>query len=339
MDYNKEWRTRENRHGKWAPYNRHKLKNWHTHEEAKALDEEFNHEYKKWAHGRYNYYKYFDVALERKLLEKFVGKPFSEFENAWHIRTKHLREKGVCVKLNWIDVKLQEPDDVSSNDKFYIDVDGIIRRNSKYRWNWKSKKSIKIVEKEVIKWYIKPDILNYEFGPGVNVKHGGIIWILQKYLRKENYEKIIHEPLDDKTFTKLKNDLLYVGLNQSLYQYCKEYNKQFTGNLWRCKDWCTYDDFTSLFYKDTSESVYTYIKPGTPEFAKIKAEQQASKRKLFRDGKRNDEIKNETLLHDIEAKRKAQEEKLNDQKIQRHGFDKKESFRGEEYYGGHKKKS
>lgn len=338
MEYNKEWRSREKHSGRYTPYNRHKLKNWHTQEEADALDIQYNHRIRH--RGGFEWRKGFDISLERKLIEKYVGKPFQEFEKVWYDRTKYLRAKGINTKIYWIKPQPQEPEDLSCYDKFYVDEYGIIRRNPHYkkRW-WKSKEPIKILEKEVVKWYLHPDIFNYEYGFGYILRHSEIMRILQKYVSKEEFNQIIGGALDDIAYTKIRDRVIYTGLYQALYRYCKKYNAQFTGRQWKCKNWCNYDDFTSLFYKDTSESVYKYIKPDTPEFTKIKAEQQDAKRKEWRDLKKFKSERAESLIHDIEAKRKAEDQKTNDQKIQSHSFDKYESFRGEEYHGGHKKKN
>ena len=105
-----------------------------------------------------------------------------------------------------------------------------------------------------------------------------------------------------------------------------------------CTNWCYYNGFRDLFDVDYSDSVYRYIYPGSPEYARIEAEKQDANRKAYREYKQQKEEYLSGLLHNIEADRKAREDALNDQKIAKHGFNENESFRGDEYHGQKRKK-
>ena len=78
----------------------------------------------------------------------YVDKPYDMFIRAWHVRTRHLRKRGVPLELRYIKPALT--DNPSTWDEFYVDMAGVIRKNVKYRYRFnKNKKPIKITEAEV----------------------------------------------------------------------------------------------------------------------------------------------------------------------------------------------
>lgn len=337
MNYNKQWRPSEKHHRNYAPYQRAALKNknWHSSEEANAILKEHNN----WRH-KYRYYRQYDINLEENLLLKFVGKPFKEFEIEWHKHTKMLRQRGVDCELYCINPAWSGNPE-NWNYKWYysflVDDDGIIQKNPIHP-KWKSeKKPVKIIEKEIITYNLMSNIYDRERGIHYVVKHTPIMRILKQHFGKEHFRMILDGDLTEAQIKKLSNLSLINGCHQALYKYCKEYNKNL--KKWQIYSTCRYDSFERLFYKDTHKSIYKYIYPGTQEYTRYFAELKKARNKELRDGKLYKKNINETLLHDIEAKRKSEERRINDETIERHGFDKYESFRGEPYHGKkHKRK-
>ena len=334
MKYDNQWRPSESRSRSYAPYQRHKLKdvNWVTSEEAKAISKHHNH----WRRGD-SRYREPDWHLEKTLIKKYIGKPYRDFLKAWHDRTKSLRKQGVPLELNYISDRLtDEPD---SRDEFYVDMDGIIRKNQDYPV-WKhGKKPIKIVKKEIIKYNLKPEIHNnnYWFSPFFD-----ILFILRRYFSKTDYNEILEGGIPKDKFDRMTENAIYSGLEYIIDRYKHKHNTKLLENnphAYRgCTNWCYYNGFRDLFDVDYSDSVYRYIYPGSPEYARIEAEKQDANRKAYREYKQQKEEYLSGLLHNIEADRKAREDALNDQKIAKHGFNENESFRGDEYHGKKKKK-
>ena len=334
MKYDNQWRPSESRSRSYAPYQRHKLKdvNWVTSEEAKAISKHHNH----WRRGD-SRYREPDWHLEKTLIKKYIGKPYRDFLKAWHDRTKSLRKQGVPLELNYISDRLtDEPD---SRDEFYVDMDGIIRKNQDYPV-WKhGKKPIKIVKKEIIKYNLKPEIHNnnYWFSPFFD-----ILFILRRYFSKTDYNEILEGGIPKDKFDRMTENAIYSGLEYIIDRYKHKHNTKLLENnphAYRgCTNWCYYNGFRDLFDVDYSDSVYRYIYPGSPEYARIEAEKQDANRKAYREYKQQKEEYLSGLLHNIEADRKAREDTLNDQKIAKHGFNENESFRGDEYHGQKRKK-
>lgn len=334
MKYDNQWRPSESRSRSYAPYQRHKLKdvNWVTSEEAKAISKHHNH----WRRGD-SRYREPDWHLEKTLIKKYIGKPYRDFLKAWHDRTKSLRKQGVPLELNYISDRLtDEPD---SRDEFYVDMDGIIRKNQDYPV-WKhGKKPIKIVKKEIIKYNLKPEIHNnnYWFSPFFD-----ILFILRRYFSKTDYNEILEGGIPKDKFDRMTENAIYSGLEYIIDRYKHKHNTKLLENnphAYRgCTNWCYYNGFRDLFDVDYSDSVYRYIYPGSPEYARIEAEKQDANRKAYREYKQQKEEYLSGLLHNIEADRKAREDALNDQKIAKHGFNENESFRGDEYHGQKRKK-
>lgn len=340
MHHNRTWRPSESRHNYEAPYQRQRLKevNWRTPEEAESISKEYNKWNKYWHHNRFNERNEYNYKLEIGLIEKYVGKDYNEFLKAWHDRTSYLRKKGVVLELWYIKSEMKELEDVDSRSRYYVDMDGIIRRNPKYHEHTR-KRPVKVEENEVITYNLHKDIYDPETDPYHTRKHGKILWILQKYLSNHDYQTILDGNLDELAFQRFKKSANFIGLNIALWRYCEQYNKEAPYKFWKTGfQYCHYTDFESLFYKDYSKSTYKYLYPGTVEYTRYMAEKQKANKKAHREYKYALDDFNSNLLRNIEAKRKAEDEKINQQKIDKHGFDNETSFRGEEYHGQKRKK-
>ena len=337
MKHDNQWRPSESRSRSYAPYQRHKLKdvNWVTPEEAASISKRYNHWRNCW--GSSIWHKEPNWKLEKDLIIKFLNKPYEEFLKAWHDRTKSLRKQGVPLELNHISDRLtDEPD---SRDEFYVDMDGIIRKNQDYPV-WKhGKKPIKIIKKEIIKYNLKPEIHNKNW---FSTPFFDILFILRRYFSKTDYNEILEGGIPKDKFDRMAENAIYSGLEYTIDKYKHKHNTKLLENnphAYRgCTNWCNYNGFRDLFDVDYSESVYRYIYPGSPEYARIEAEKQDANRKAIRKYNQQKEEYLSSLLHNIEADRKAREDALNDQKIAKHGFDKDESFRGADYHGQKRKK-
>jgi len=331
MKHDKQWNPSEHHNKGYAPYQRHKLKasNWVTPEEAAMISKRCN----KWCHngiwGREP-----DWNLERKLINKYVDKPYDVFIKAWHERTKQLRKQGVLLELRCIKPTLT--DSPSTWDEFYVDTEGIIRKNDNYRWRFnRNKKPIKVVEKEVVKYHLDDKI--YSKNWCTPTPFHMILSILSHYLSVTDYNDILDGGISKEKFDRLVQSSMHSGINYAIDKFARNHNKELGKNNPRfymgSPGYCRYDCFNDLFVADYSESVYRYIYPGTPEYSQIVAERNDASNKARREYKKQMDDYRAGLLHNIEANRKAKEDEINRQKIIKHGFDENESFRGEEYHG------
>lgn len=336
MKRDNQWRPSEHRNKGYAPYQRHKLKdaNWVTPEEAATISKRCN----KWRrNGIWD--REPDWDLERKLINKYVNKPYDMFIKTWHERTKRLRKQGVLLELRYI--KPTMTDNPSTWDEFYVDTEGIIRKNDTYRWRFnKNKKPIKVVEKEIVKYRLHEEI--YNENRWCQTPFYGILSVLRKYFSTTDYNDIINNGIDAVKFNKLVDRSMNSGINSAIEKWARKHNKELCENnphAYRgTRGWCPYDSFKDLFVADYSESIYRYIYPGTAEYSRITAEQNDATNKARREYKQQNEEFISGLLHNIETDRKAKEDEINRQKIIKHGFDENESFRGPEYHGKKRKR-
>lgn len=335
MHHDNQWRPAERHSRSHTPYQRHKLKNanWVTPEEASVIDKHYNH----WRYHD-NWYRKPDYHLEKGLLKKYVGKPYEDFLKVWHDRTKNLRRQGVVMELNYIENK--PTDEANTREEYYVDFDGIIRVNEDYPVWRRGKKPIKIVEKEVVKYHLKREIYNKDFW--ASTPFYMILPILRRYFSTSDYHEILAGGITQDKFNRMKESAIYSGLDYTIDRFKHKHNTRLLENNPHAyrgfSNWCHYNCFADLFDADYSESVCRYVYPGTPEYARIIAEQNDADRKARREhNQRKDEYLS-SLLHNIEADRKTREDALNSQKIAKHGFDENESFRGEDYHGQKRKK-
>lgn len=335
MKHDNQWKPSE-RHSKgYAPYQRHKLKaaNWVTPEEAAVISKRSNN-WRNWDNGIWR--REPDWKLEKELINKYIGKPYDMFIKAWHERTKSLRKQGVPLKPKYINhVPTDKPD--TYWDEFYVDFEGIIRKNPDYGKHWcrRQKKPIKVIEKEVIKYNLKSDIHSKNWC--TSTPFYMILSILRRYFSTTDYNDILAGGIPKDKFDRMVESSWHSGINFAIDRFAHKHNARLievNNHAYRgIKNWCHYDCFKDLFDADYSESVYRYIYPGTPEYSQITAEQNDASKKARREYKHQKEEIAANLLHNIESDRKAREADLNRQKIIKHGFDENESFRGEEYHG------
>ena len=309
MKRDNQWRPTERRYKEYAPYQRCRLKaaNPVTSEEAVVISKRCN----KLRHNSIwrcepNY------DLEKKLINMYIDKPCDMFIRAWHVRTRHLRKRGVPLELRYIKPVLS--DNPSTWDEFYVDTEGIIRKNNEYRYRFnKNKKPIKITEKEVVKYRLREEIHN---------KNGlsqppfrGILPILHKYLSTTDYNDIIDNDIDVARFNKLAGRAANSGINPAIETWAENHNKKMFGNNPYVYTWtpgyCPYVSFKDLFMADHSGSEYRHVYPGTPEHSRIMAERRDAEKKTGREYRRQLEEFNRNLLHNIEASRKAGEYEIN----------------------------
>ena len=339
MKRDNQWRPHDKTRGSYAPYQRQRLKNtdWVTPEEGESISRHYNRWRKYWSRGRYNARREPDYKLEKNLIIKYIDKPFEDFLKAWHDRTRLLRNQGVVLDFSYI--KPEMTDQPDKWNQYYVDMDGIIRVNSGYNCWSHGKNPIKIVEKEIIRYRIKSEIYNSDWW---TTPFAGIMQILRRYLSTSDYRAIVAGSISSETFERLVNSSMYSGINWTIDKFAHKHNqKLLESNPYAYRnnpDWCDYNCFKDLFDADYSGSIYRYIYPGTPEFARYEAERRDAERKNRREYLKQKEEYTASLLHNIEADRKAREAELNNQKIIKHGFDDKESFRGEEYHGQKRKK-
>lgn len=335
MKHDKQWRPNEKRKSSWAPYQRAKLKDVrpHTAIEAETICKYANNWTRHWKH----YWQWkmdVDYILEEKLLQKYLNKPFADFERAWHTRTKYLRDKGFQPELDMIDT---EPDVALNNAyAYYVDSQGIIRRNEDH-WKFSHKiKPIKVVVNEVVEYVLRDDIYN-ENHPW-SCEHKGLVEILRKFLKTNEFRAIVDRSISEAKFNSIKNRLSYTGINFAIHEYCKRYDEAhwLGGRHYSAR--CPYNRFDDMFVKDTSKSTYRYIEPGTKEFRRYYAESDKQRKMEYKRNRRLKRQAEETLLQEIEASRKARVYYENSQKIVKHGFSETESFRGEEYHGQKRKR-
>lgn len=279
METNKQWRPAP-KHNPLAPYNRAKLKDarWHTPEEAEAISKTYNKwARKRWNNTRYEYYMEPEYQLEVKLLNKYVGKPFTEFMEAWLKRTQVLRDKGVPLALRAI-----ATDGCDKYYRFYVDENGIVQLNSKYYPE--HPKMIKLAPNgKKIYVRIKPKLL--EDFPYITK-----IWMnsLNYDYQKQFGSFLNGNYISWEKFVSFKNAQLY-GWKDNLINYLAkkgiQYNKGFRdiygipSRYYWSDNICDMDEFCD--FEDHTE--YLYIERGSKEYYRYFAEKEKQKSKEWRE--------------------------------------------------------
>lgn len=305
METNKQWRPAP-KHNPLAPYNRAKLKDarWHTPEEAKAISKVYNKwARKRWNNTRYEYYMEPEYQHEVKLLNKYVGKPFTAFMEAWLKRTQVLRDKGVPLELRAIATGGRD-----RYYRFYVDENGIVQLNSEY--HPERPKMLKLApDGKTIYVRIKPKLL--EDFPYISK-------LLQNALsmmcRKEFEGFCNGTSIEISKFESLKDNLWY-GWKSSLVDYFRrngiEYNKEFRKiyGISESEHYYYPDSIKSLDvlcdFDDRTE--YLYIERGSKEYYRYFAEKEKQKSKEIRQRSKEDTQWDEDILKNNEkqAREKA----------------------------------
>lgn len=279
METNKQWRPAP-KHNPLAPYNRAKLKDarWHTPEEAEAISKAYNKwARKRWHNTRYEYYMEPDYRLEVKLLNKYVGKPFTEFMEAWLKRTQVLRDKGVPLELRAI-----ATGGYDKYYRFYVDENGIVQLNHKYYTE--HPKMIKLAPNgKKIYVRIKPKLL--EDFPYITK-----IWMnsLNYDYQKQFGSFLNGNYISWEKFVSFKNAQWY-GWKDKLVKYLAkkgiQYNKGFRdiygipSRYYWPDNICDMDEFCD--FEDHTE--YLYIERGSKEYYRYFAEKEKQKSKEWRE--------------------------------------------------------
>jgi len=311
METNKQWRPAP-KHNPLAPYNRAKLKDarWHTPEEAEAISKVYNKwARKRWNNTRYEYYMEPEYQLEVKLLNKYVGKPFTTFMEAWLKRTQVLRDKGVPLELRAIATGGRD----RYYYRFYVDENGIVQLNSKYYPEHPKMLKLAPNGKTI---YVRLNQKLIEAFPHISI-------ILQNNLSMMSRKKFAGfcngTSIELSKFKSIK-DTLWWDWKSSLMKYFHrngiEYNKEFRKiygipesghyyypNIIRDLDeLCEFDDRTE----------YLYVERGSKEYYRYFAEkekQESKKMRELRQRSRENTRWDEDILKDNEkqSKIKSQE--------------------------------
>lgn len=285
METNKQWRPAP-KHNPLAPYNRAKLKDarWHTPEEAESISKAYNKwARKRWHNTRYEYNMEPDYQLEVKLLTKYVGKPFTEFVDAWMRRTQVLRDKGVPLGLRAIATGGNRKYD--NYTKFYVDENGIVQLNPKY-YHTEHPKMIKLAPNgKTI--YVRLNQKLIEAFPRISI-------ILQNNLSMMSRKKFAGfcngTSIELSEFESIKDTLWWdwkSGLMKYFHRNGIEYNKEFRkiygipesghyyypNSIRDLDELCEFDDRTE----------YLYVERGSKEYYRYFAEKEKQKSKELRE--------------------------------------------------------
>lgn len=279
METNKQWRPSP-KHNLLAPYNRAKLKDarWHTPEEAEAISKVYNKWARKhWSNTRYEYYMEPAYQLEVKLLNKYVGKSFTEFMDAWLKRTQVLRDKGVPLELRAI-----ATGGYDRYYKFYVDENGIVQLNSKYYPE--HPKMLKLAPNgKTIYVRIKPKLLE-------DFPYIAKIWMNSlSYSYKKQFGSFLNgNYISWENYVSFKNAQWYEWKDKLIKYLAKkgiQYNKGFrniygihsryywSDNIYDMDEFCDFDDRTE----------YIYVERGTKEYYRYFAEKEKQKSKEIRE--------------------------------------------------------
>lgn len=328
----KQWGTYKNHHGCSTPYQRNKIKqaNPINNEEARAIDKVHNR-WKRFVYERFNnpaHAGHIDHRIEEKALMDFVGHHIEEYEEFFSKRTSVLRDKGIDISHR---VALTQDD--RRWHEFYVDDEGIIRYNGLPSWR-KKRAPLKYVIKEDYVYFLDQKKL-WEY-PEVDDIFRNFLpeyyEALTTGISKERYEIIRNNSY-------FKSDVIY-RINKYFWALNESIRKEWLESH-KSKDWwrthCINMSFDDFWYSE-DHSEYRYVEPYTDEWYRIMAEQRDQNRKVHRELLKEKEEYNSVLLESIMEQRKAKEDELNRQKIDKHGFDENESFRGEEYHGQKRKR-
>lgn len=316
METNKQWRPAP-KHNLLAPYNRAKLKDsrWHTPEEAEAISKAYNKwARKRWHNTRYEYYMEPDYHLEVKLLNKYVGKQFTEFMEAWLKRTQALRDKGVPLELRAIATDGNRKCD--NYTKFYVDENGIIQLNPKYYQHTERPKMLKLAPNgKTI--YVRLNQKLLEDFPYISK-------ILQTNLSMKNLKKFKGfcngsnvgiselESIKDNLWFGWKKSITDWLYNMQGIKYDKGFRKiygisesghyYYPDSIRDLNELCEFDDRTE----------YLYVERGSKEYYRYFAEKEKQRSKEMRELRQSREVDtqwDEDILKDNkkQAQKKSQE--------------------------------
>lgn len=231
--------------------------------------------------------------------EKHVGENYNECQK---ILARNLKEKFGYGPENFymINVELESINKpLSKYDEFVVDDDGNVLRNKRRYINHPTVK----VDNRVIHGYTfdRGDFNEDEMN------------ILINRLGKDKVHRMFTETITPEEYKKIYERLC---------------------GYWVCSKRVELDRKTHPIVEG---EVVEYGR-GTSVYSQWKHESKDAYRKSKREKRRKELEKEESLLHDIIERRRVEERRENLLKIQKHGFDEDESFRGEEYHGGKRKR-
>lgn len=222
----------------------------------------------------------------------------------------------------------------------------IYNHQETYRWNNRYKDDFYVDDNGILRTHLKDkpahhkdhiqvrQVVGYRFSGATLPYKKEVISLIHSILGNSIAMEFENDVISVEAFDKVMNRWGHYYGERLKPILKKVYIKEHPG----CKPdsvYSTYDEPKSLF-----EVVYTTTTVTNTKNQRIKhrAEMDSRGRADMRENNRLKKQKEETLLHDLEHRRKAEERRLNSIKIQAHGIDESTSFRGEEYHGQKRKK-
>ena len=222
-------------------YQRCKLKNFHTNEEARAIDKLYN------CRGWHNDTDpVVDWDRLQEAIKKFNGKDSSKFRKYVEARTKGARKKGWSIDKDVLDR--------TGRGYYPCEIDGVLDARGRY-YNYNERpKVIKIpVGDKDIRWRLRPELIE---------KYPGILTMFKNWLKynHSSFDRFVRgNYVGEKEFREIENHL-YWGWRQE----CAEYLKTKIKNLYGL---CESIDMTE----------YLVLERGTKAFKRYFAEKNKHK--------------------------------------------------------------
>jgi len=247
---------------------------------------------------------YFDDRYMIRFIEKNIGKQFNEvYANFLYRLSKSHLSKDVYEHKRSEFISLL---DGSRCWARFTVIDGVISKKDDHRWKGDRNVYIYPDDNEYV-YRFKADALNYEQDRYLFISLGADV-----------YNRLMEDYIDEVFYTK------------HLYLISKIIDKYMPIRTRRYRNGYTYtwkqsfSDYDYFVRYNTTEP--TVLKPGTSERRKYQAEKSSGQRKMSREEKRRREAYiDEVYQRDFERRKRMDAE--NDEKIIRHGFDLKTSFR------------
>lgn len=268
----------------------------------------------RYYHGRVDTHYFYNYLY--RFLEKSIGRPYGEvygeFCAKWPVIYCGTINTRAAIESSCFSYEHQS----WIYNEFEVDKNGILRRNPRYFHNHK--------EKYQIVGYIGEPTYQYEFNKRLFRYHDIVDYlydVLGYYntltLKLEQYiPKDILSLLEWRTHSRSHD-----------WKFIEEHRRYSDCDRW-------------IYRKVTINKEPIKIERGTKEFKKYFAEKKKQLDRQFRVSKEERKRMYDSLLHDIEEKRKNREQEQAQDIIDRDrlGFD-ENSFRGEFYHGQKRKKN
>jgi hypothetical protein len=258
-------------------YQRCKLKNFHTNEEARAIDKLYN---------SYGWHGCSDPVVDWTRLDdaikKFDGKDADKFRKYVEVRTKGARKKGWSIDKDVLDRSGRGYDP--------CEIDGVLDARGRNRRYNKRPKVIKIpVGDKDIRWRIRPEL--FEKYPRIpNLLN---TWLKYNHTNPKGF--VSGHYVGEKEFREIEN-YLYWGWKKVIINYFKSVDAGYNMEIRSLSDICESVDMTE----------YLVLERGTKEFKKYFAEKNKPKWRPKKDYSQYDEdiVKNnkEQAIEKVQAR-------------------------------------